>query len=161
MSQRDIWQLCQMQRYIFPWINLLHLQIVRCVGADKGLCNYHRKLSRVTKKGDLDRNHFTRHENMLQYFYLKIMMLGVGVSVEGSLDHGILQKIALMLLTRVHHGQEFIVHDLLSTVLFNNALWRWEKLLIGTYNLFCLFLVLLYALHGISHEYCVVYGLTS
>ncbi|BFZ12428.1 hypothetical protein BsWGS_15467 [Bradybaena similaris] len=57
--------------------------------------------------------HFTVGENLFHYFWLKCCTF---ISCENmSLAH----RVALQLVARVHHGNEHLVHDLISTVVFS------------------------------------------
>ncbi|KAK3093836.1 hypothetical protein FSP39_020762 [Pinctada imbricata] len=103
----------------------LQREIVQCVVGEENLCSYHRKMATQYRNNGLRNNHFTMFENLLQYFYLKILTLDTdSIGEERKLTVTMLQTLTLNLLTRIHHGNEFIVHDILSTVLFNVNLWR-------------------------------------
>ena len=66
----------------------------------------------------------------LQYFQnnlnsLHCMYMLQSYEKEISSEHkNILHCVTLTLLTCLHHGDEHLAHDLLSTVVFSPALWR-------------------------------------
>lgn len=111
---RQIYTLCGVHKGIrakvLPWI-LDH----------RDLWSYLRKVS--VSESHLHANHFTKFENLVHYYSLKLACL----SDEIPLAHSVVQKLTLTLMTRLHYGSEYLIHDLLSTVLFDPRLWRTES----------------------------------
>ncbi|XP_033733915.1 RNA polymerase II-associated protein 1-like [Pecten maximus] len=110
---RQIYTLCSIHKgvraRVLPWI-LSH----------KDLWVYLQKAS--TSSSHLHGNHFTKFENILHYFYLKLASMSEPEQLK--LDLSVIQRLTLTLLTRLHHGSEHLIHDLLSTVVFSPSLWR-------------------------------------
>lgn len=98
-----------LQAKILPWI-LNH----------KDVWIYLQKTASSTSH--LRGNHFTKFENLLQYFFLKLCCMSEPGQL--NLDLSVIQRLTLTLLTRLHYGCEHLVHDLLSTTLFSPKLWR-------------------------------------
>ncbi|XP_071163795.1 RNA polymerase II-associated protein 1-like [Mytilus edulis] len=94
-------------------------KILPLVLKDADIASYMKKVAGI-KQGHLHSNCFTRFENLLQYYYLKLAVMW---DKDILFDASILQCLTLKLLTRLHHGDEFIAHDLFSTVLFRPTLW--------------------------------------
>ncbi|XP_041353389.1 RNA polymerase II-associated protein 1-like isoform X2 [Gigantopelta aegis] len=82
------------------------------VSMAEDLVSYMKKIS-LDKPSPLRNNYFTRFENIFQFYVIKLQALKV--SHHASLFH----QCGLQLLTRLHHGDEHLAHDILSTVIFN------------------------------------------
>ncbi|XP_025104484.1 LOW QUALITY PROTEIN: RNA polymerase II-associated protein 1-like [Pomacea canaliculata] len=78
----------------------------------KDVISYLKKFSSASPN-HLYANHFTKFENMMQYFLIKLSSLTPGHC------QPLLHQLALDLTGRLQGGEEFIAHDLFSTVLFN------------------------------------------
>lgn len=98
-------------------------KILPLVLKDADIASYMKKVA-GNKQSHLHSNYFTRFENLLQYYYLKLAVMW---DKDILIDATILQCLTLKLLTRLHHGDEFIAHDLFSTVLFRPTLWSNES----------------------------------
>ncbi|XP_048259249.1 RNA polymerase II-associated protein 1-like [Haliotis rufescens] len=97
--------LCQLHKGI---IDKILVDVIQ----DEDLMGYMKKVSR-NKPSCLVDNYFTRHENYLQYYFLKLAALkpGPGMSV--------LHRCSLHLLSRLPDGDEYLAFDLLSTTIFS------------------------------------------
>ncbi|XP_067681020.1 RNA polymerase II-associated protein 1-like [Haliotis asinina] len=82
------------------------------VTQDEDLMSYMKKVSR-NKVSCLVDNYFTRHENYLQYYFLKLAALKPGPNMP------ILHRCGLHLLSRLKEGDECLAFDLLSTTIFS------------------------------------------
>ncbi|XP_046551211.1 RNA polymerase II-associated protein 1-like [Haliotis rubra] len=82
------------------------------VTQDEDLMSYMKKVSH-NKPSCLVDNYFTRHENYLQYYFLKLAALKPGPSMS------ILHRCGLHLLSRLKDGDEYLAFDLLSTTIFS------------------------------------------
>ncbi|CAG5117000.1 unnamed protein product [Candidula unifasciata] len=87
-------------------------QLIEPVVHNKDILVYMAKTCAVSRSA-FHTAHFTGGENLLHYYWLKCCTL---VSCQNmSLAH----RVALQLVARVHHGNEHLVHDLISTVVFS------------------------------------------
>ncbi|XP_060076312.1 RNA polymerase II-associated protein 1-like [Ylistrum balloti] len=113
---RQIYTLCSIHRgiqvMVLPWV-LSH----------KDLWIYLQKTSVSTSH--LHGNYFTKFENILHYFYLKLVIMSD--LEQTQLNLSVIQRLTLTLLMRLHYGSEHIVHDILSTIVFSPSLWRLES----------------------------------
>lgn len=109
---RQIYSLCQIHKG-------LHDKVIPLVLEDVDILSYMKKVAGC-KQGTLHSNYFTRFENLLQYYFLKLAVTGDNIV---KLDTSVLQCLTLRLLTRLHHGDEYLAHDLLSAVVFRTSLW--------------------------------------
>ncbi|XP_059143141.1 RNA polymerase II-associated protein 1-like [Physella acuta] len=104
--------------------SLLRLALVLCkrhkglinkllepITMNKDILQYMKKTT-VTPTTYLSNSHFTQAENLCQYFWLKCC------SILPCPDMSTAHKVALNLLSRLHYGDEHLVHDLMSTIIF-------------------------------------------
>lgn len=109
-------------RQIYVFCNIhkgIQDKIMPLVLGDVDIVSYMKKVA-VCKQGYLHSNYFTRFENLLQFYYLKLAVLWENKT---KLDTSTLQCLTLRLLTRLHYGDEFMAHDLFSTVVFRTEFW--------------------------------------
>ncbi|KAK3595521.1 hypothetical protein CHS0354_021622 [Potamilus streckersoni] len=99
----------------------LQEKLLQMVCTDSNINSYMKKISKCARS-HLHSNFFTKFENHFQYFFLKLTTLYkcamMRTSVEPHLHH-----VALKLLTSLHHGDEHLVHDLMSCVIFDPMFW--------------------------------------
>ncbi|CAL1537312.1 unnamed protein product [Lymnaea stagnalis] len=80
---------------------------------NKDVLSYIKKIS--VGKSQLICSHFTLHENLMHYFWLKCCALVPCPDMASA------HRVALQLISRLHYGEEHLVHDLMSTVVFSPA----------------------------------------
>ncbi|KAL5008923.1 hypothetical protein ScPMuIL_014504 [Solemya velum] len=91
---------------------------------DEDILSYMKKIAQ-NKPSHLHSNYFTKYENQFQYFYLKLV---TQTKTAGITQHApVLHSAALVLMQHLLYGDEFMAHDLLSTVLFQGTLWQPEE----------------------------------
>ncbi|GAB1597752.1 RNA polymerase II-associated protein 1-like [Argonauta hians] len=71
----------------------------------------------------LQHNYFIRFENHCQYFLLKVISTSLSSSSNGTNTsyYSLCHQLSLLLLTRLHHGDEYLAQDLLSFFVFNQT----------------------------------------
>ncbi|KAH3853182.1 hypothetical protein DPMN_095704, partial [Dreissena polymorpha] len=72
-------------------------------------------------------SHFTKCETHLQYFVIKLLMLALSYDESITVDRLVVHQLSLSLLTSLQYGEEYLAHDLLSTVVFSPLLCRGES----------------------------------
>ncbi|XP_064600850.1 RNA polymerase II-associated protein 1-like [Liolophura sinensis] len=103
--------------FITSVLSLTHTLLSVVIG-EAYLTSYLRKIVSRTQISPLNSNFFTKFENLLQYYIIKLSCLMT--HVETRVHH----EAGLCLLTRLQYGDEHLVHDLMSCVIYNTAFVR-------------------------------------
>ncbi|XP_050407412.1 RNA polymerase II-associated protein 1 isoform X2 [Patella vulgata] len=102
---RLISSLCRLHKGIIK-------QMLPDIVDDKDVISYMRKICQH-KPGALYSNYFTKYENIFQYQILKLC------SLKESSNMSVMHHASLQLLTRLQHGDEYLIHDLFSYITFS------------------------------------------
>ncbi|XP_022334117.2 RNA polymerase II-associated protein 1-like isoform X2 [Crassostrea virginica] len=96
----------------------LQEKIGELISTEGNLLSYMRKMASSVKS--LSQRYFNKYENLVIYYFIKLI-----VNQHSCVQAvPLLQRLTLRLITQLQHGDEFLVHDLLSTVIFSPGLWK-------------------------------------
>ncbi|WAR19407.1 RPAP1-like protein [Mya arenaria] len=79
---------------------------------------------KIVQSGSAAPSYFTKFETHLLYFFIKINMLLLTSEDFVSFDRLVLHHLSLTLITSLQYGDEYLIHDLLSTVTFSQQLCK-------------------------------------
>lgn len=96
----------------------LQEKICQLVSSDGNLLTYLRKIASSPTASS--NSHFNKYEHFVIYYFLKLVVN----HTDGEQTASLLQKLSLRLITHLQHGDEFLVHDLMSTVVFSPNIWK-------------------------------------
>ncbi|XP_045186711.2 RNA polymerase II-associated protein 1-like [Mercenaria mercenaria] len=82
-------------------------------------------LRKVAKGTSHHQNCFTRLETLLLYFVVKLAT--IMSSADNGVDMTVVHQVSLRLLTSIQYGDEYLIHDLLSTLIFSPVYFRLES----------------------------------
>ncbi|GFR83261.1 RNA polymerase II-associated protein 1 [Elysia marginata] len=91
------------------------LKVLKPLVMNRDILLYMKKTCAALNRSQYSTSLFTRAENLLQYFWLKCCVL---VPCD---DMSIAHRVSLNLMSRLGHGDEHLIHDLITTVIFNQA----------------------------------------
>ncbi|KAL3875002.1 hypothetical protein ACJMK2_037944 [Sinanodonta woodiana] len=99
----------------------LQEKLLQMVCTDTNINSYIKKISNCGRS-HLHSNFFTKFENHFQFFFIKLTTLYKRAKMQTSLEP-YLHPVALKLITSLHHGDEYLIHDLMSSVIFDSIFW--------------------------------------
>ncbi|XP_062617830.1 RNA polymerase II-associated protein 1-like [Saccostrea cucullata] len=99
----------------------LQAKIADLISSEGHLLTYQRKMANCPRS--TSSCHFNKYEDLVMYFFIKLVTSNPASEKTAPL----VQKLMLRLMTQLQHGDEFLVHDLLSTVMFSPNVWKQDK----------------------------------
>ncbi|XP_061173807.1 RNA polymerase II-associated protein 1-like [Saccostrea echinata] len=99
----------------------LQARIADLISAEGNLLTYLRKMA--NSPTSTSSFHFNKYEDIVMYFFMKL----VSRNPVSQRTVPLVQNLMLRSITQLQHGDEFLVHDLLSTVMFSPNVWKQDE----------------------------------